>query len=68
MNLEEFAIRKLVISRRLFEELIHYKTSNVGEYAHVCELDHRPFPAFGLAINYSQRTHALHRESVKDHQ
>jgi hypothetical protein len=50
----------------LFEQLVGNKAHNVSKAGHVSQHDQRPFPTAGFTFHDSQRTHALHRQCIKN--
>src|ERR1700760_1760797 len=56
------------ILQQMRQNLISQQGSDIGQTAHVAELDHRPAEAVGLATDYGEGRGALHGEGEKDHQ
>ena len=61
-------MKQKVSTNGLRKNLVNKQAHQVGEAGHINQLKQRPLPALGFSFYYSQRTHALHRQYIKDHQ
>ena len=55
------------VTEELFKQLVSNKAQHVSKAGHIHKLNNRDLPTACFALYDNQRTHALHRQCIKNH-